>query len=79
MKAVKKDDGLGGCVEIDGAILERDIGILGKECRFIVKLLSAFQSEVFIFHFKLENKMINLNIKMLILYTKGTSLELGPK
>ena len=68
MKAVKKDDGLRGYVEIDGAILERDIGILGKECRFIVKLLSAFQSEVFIFHLKLENKMINLNIKRLICF-----------
>ena len=55
MKAVKKDDGLRGYVEIHGAILERDIGILGKECRFIVKILSAFQSEVFIFHLKLEN------------------------
>jgi hypothetical protein len=31
----------------DVLLIEKEVGLLGHECRFIVKLINAFQTEVF--------------------------------
>lgn len=34
-------------VNLNSFLLEKEIGLLGKECRFITKLITTFQNEVF--------------------------------
>ena len=36
----------------DVLLIEKEVGLLGHECRFIVKLINAFQTEVFFNNFE---------------------------
>jgi hypothetical protein len=38
---------------------ERDIGLLGNECRFLVKTIYMFQSKVYLIHYFIINPIIS--------------------